>query len=815
MMDWFLSAVKRSRIWCACAIALGYALFPGLACVGATEPSRSIEASDVAPSMRAFLQGHCADCHEGEFGEADFAWQSIGDAVTAENFKQWTRVLDRVASGEMPPEDAEQPEDDSVAQFIRQTEAHLIDFQRHRDRQLGRVHARRLTHLQLERSLHDLLGIDVPLAKEMPEETRREGFTTVAEGQSLSHFQLQTHLDVVDAALDEAFRRATTPSDLWKKTFPAEKIVRKNPKRRCREPEMIDGQAVVWSSRLIFYGRLPVTKAKESGWYRFRVRASALKAPSDRGVWCTVRRGFGVSGAPLLHWVGAFEATDQPREWEFETWLPRGEMLEIRPGDTTLKMARFAGGQVGAGEGGPQDVPGVAIDSITMERIHRNGDDDAVRRWLFDDLQVEQPDAQGGRPQLRSQDPQADVARLLVRFANRAFRRPVQAQEIAHYIDASQQAIEEGVPLIDAVRYGYRALLCSPWFMYFQEPPGELSSHALATRLSYFLTAGPPDETLRALADRDALRDPEVLVEQTERLLAGAGAEGFIDRFAAQWLDLAEIDATTPNRRLHRDFDVIVEQSMVDETTAFLTDMLQNDRSVTRLIDSEDTFLNSHLARFYGVDGVEGDDLQLVKLDPESRRGGVLTQGAILKVTANGTTTSPVLRGVWICERLLGREIPPPPESVPAIEPDVRGAKSIREMLAKHRSEASCAACHRRIDPPGFALENFDAAGKWRRHYPRMEGKRVKRGAKIDASYELPSGRGFEDIDGFREVILREPETIAVNVGSQLLTYGTGAPVSIADRQVIEDLVAELQSDDYGFRSLLHAVVTSEPFRKK
>jgi hypothetical protein len=254
---------------------------------------------------------------------------------------------------------------------------------------------------------------------------------------------------------------------------------------------------------------------------------------------------------------------------------------------------------------------------------------------------------------------------------------------------------------------------------------------------------------------------------------------------------------------------------MLDETHTFLQTMLRENSSVCELIEADHTFLNSRLARFYGIDDVGGDELRRIKLDSKYHRGGVLTQGAIMKVTANGSNTSPVVRGVWVSERLLGVPIPPPPGNVPAIEPDIRGAQTIREQLAKHRSQASCAVCHVKIDPPGFALENFDPAGQWRDRYTQLVDRRRTKGPVIDASYSMPDGREFKTIDDFRSLVVADPQRLAGNVAEKLLVYGTGAPISFADRDVVERIVAEASEKDYGFRSIVEAVVTSPVFLSK
>ncbi|MEO2015331.1 MAG: DUF1587 domain-containing protein [Fuerstiella sp.] len=317
-------------------------------------------AENILPATAtSFLKARCFDCHSGSDAEAALDLKQLSDDLSKQaNFASWVRIFDRVAAGEMPPKDSESVAPKKSREFLHSIGQWLKHHERDDNQTLGRVRARRLTNLQLERTLQDLLGIDIPLATHMPDEPRTNGFTTVASGQPMSHFQLQTHLSVVDTALDEAFRRRTSDPDETETSFTAQEIARRNPRRRCREPEMLNGQAVVWACRTTFYGRLPATTARDDGWYRIRIKASALNTPRDRGVWCTVRTGPCVSSAPLLGWSGAFEATDEPQEWTFEAWLPRGHMFEIRPGDSTLKQGRFKAGQIGDGEGTPQNLPG-------------------------------------------------------------------------------------------------------------------------------------------------------------------------------------------------------------------------------------------------------------------------------------------------------------------------------------------------------------------------------------------------------------------------------------------------------------------------
>ncbi len=764
-------------------------------------------------ATRQFLEANCYDCHVGNDAEAGLDLKELADQLTREiptvGFGFSTGLHDH----EMPP--ADYGDLDKQRENFLSLDSRLDpSVQQSEFDNLGRVKARRLTNLQLERTLHDLLGIDIPLASRMPDEPRTGGFTTIADGQAMSHFQLAQHVDVVDAVLDEAFRRALTPDDEWTKVLSAKQIVRQNPRSRTREPEMLDEHAVVWSGKLVFYGRIPATTAKHDGWYRFKIRAKGLKVPEDRKIWCTIRSGHCTSGAPLMAWVGAFEVDENYNEVTVEAWIPKDQMLEIRPGDLTLKQAKFRGGQVGSGEGGPQDVPGVAIDSIEMERMHQGPDNNSIRNFLFGDLRVTTATSRRNSGELESESPKSDLERLMLTFAERAFRRPISQSVLQPYISLAQDSLDQGNDFASAIRMGYRAILCSPRFMYFQEQPGRLDDYAIASRLSYLIWNRMPDHELLQLAAEKKLGGTQVLQQQVERMLADRRGKDFVCDLSDQWLDLSLIDFTEPDSKLYPGFDVIVQDSMLDETHAFLQKMLDDDLSVTHLIDADFTFLNSRLARFYGIDGVEGDEMRQVSLDGDRRYGGLLTQGSIMKVTANGTTTSPVIRGVWVSERLLGQPIPPPPQNVPAIEPDIRGATTIREMLAKHKENGDCAACHRKIDPPGFALENFDPSGRWRDSYVRKDdGEKTK--LPIDTSFEMPDGKTFENIDGFKQLVLDNQRQLARNVVEKLVVYGTGASVQFADRNEIELCLNQAAESGYGFRSLLKAVLTSKIFLTK
>ncbi|HKI19385.1 MAG TPA: DUF1592 domain-containing protein, partial [Isosphaeraceae bacterium] len=398
--------------------------------------------------------------------------------------------------------------------------------------------------------------------------------------------------------------------------------------------------------------------------------------------------------------------------------------------------------------------------------------------------------------------------------------------DVAPLVAIVQAKLAEGYPFEPAMRAALKGVLISPEFLFLRERPGKLDDFALACRLSYFLWSTMPDDELFSLAEQQKLSRLDVLTQQVERLLASPNAAAFTENFAGQWLALREIDATEPSHILYPEFDHLLKVSMIRETELFFDEVLKNDLSLTNFVASDFTMLNGRLAKHYGIAGVDGWELQKKTLPPySSHRGGVLTMASVLKVTANGTTTSPVMRGAWVLDRILGTPPPPPPDNVPAIDPDIRGAKTIREQLAKHRSIESCGACHRKIDPPGFALESFDCIGGWRDNYRVtgngetviVDGRRMPylKGKKVDPADVTADGERFENIDQFKQVLLRDKPRLARALTTKLITYSTGRAPQASDREAVEAIVAKIGAKDYGLRSLIHEIVRSELFRNK
>ncbi|MFP6763543.1 MAG: DUF1592 domain-containing protein, partial [Planctomycetaceae bacterium] len=423
-----------------------------------------------------------------------------------------------------------------------------------------------------------------------------------------------------------------------------------------------------------------------------------------------------------------------------------------------------------------------------------------------------------------------DAQQILRDLLPRVFRRSIRSEETDFHVGLVRSSMAAGGSFENALRFSIKTALCSPEFLFLEEPGNtNISSFALASRLSYFFWSSTPDKELLSLASQGQLSQPDVLREQTERLMKDPRSRALTENFTGQWLDLREIDFTAPDQNLYPEFDELLKVSMVKETQQFFQEILDNDLSLMNFVDSDFVVVNGRLAAHYGMEGVTGQEFRKVRLPEDSVRGGVLTQGSVLKVTANGTNTSPVLRGAWVMEKILGIRPAPPPANVPAVEPDTRGAVTLAEQLARHRDQPSCAVCHDHIDPPGFALESFNAIGGWRDHYRTTgDGKRpdigrapftfnyirYRIGLPVDPAGKTADGSPFRGIREFQQLLMQDRMRITDGLTRKLLTYALGRRIRFCDRPAVGKIVSAVSQNGYGFRSLVHGIVQSRLFQQ-
>ena len=771
-------------------------------------PMVSAEDREWNRPLQPLLTAHCIDCHDGLDAEGGFDLSSLGEDLSdKETARRWVLVHDRIAQGEMPPQDEPPIVEAKQSSALKTLSTALTAA----DRARSTVVLRRLNRTEYEATVRDLFGIEARVKNMLPQDTPTSGFDNVGEGLAVSAEAMQAYLRAADATLDAVFGPPAKPKYIRHETnLQDQKDHLGRPFGEQRFGTMFrktkDGVVIFQSnycpSNLVNFARLRAPAGTYRG--KFRVRAIQSKEP----VTLRIYGGDTIVGRRENHLVGYYDVP--PGEWttvEFEDRL-------VEPNGTFLP--KCYGTEDTRKDADTYPNPGIEIGDITIEGPIEEWPPPSRARLLGD------VDPQEGTVN--------DARKILERTLPRAFRRPVEPDEVAPYVGLVKSELDAGGSFETALRLGLKAVLCSPEFLFLEEPGRDaISQHALASRLSYFLWSSMPDAELLSLANQRKLDDPEVLRGQVDRLLDSSKAQAFTVNFTAQWLTLKDIDFTSPDRKLYPEFDELLKLSMVEETQRFFQEMLSQDLSVMNIVDSDFLIINERLAKHYDIEGVQGQEFRKVALPEDSVRGGVLTQASILKVTANGTNSSPVVRGIWVLENIMGTPAPPPPPNAPTVEPDIRGATTLREQLAKHRDVDTCAVCHVVIDPAGFALENFDVIGGWRDNYRTLgEGRRpdVRRspityawityrlGLPVDATGQMPDGRPFSDIRRFKELLANENDTITAGLTKKLLTYSMGRTVGFSDRPAVKEIVKKVSGHNYGLRSLVHEIVQSPPFHR-
>jgi mono/diheme cytochrome c family protein len=810
----------RAGLVRACAVAvlvvLGAAEAPAQSSSKASPADRHYE-----DQVRPFFVRHCFECHGGEKPKGDFRIDQLApDFASDEGRERWQTVRERVEAGKMPPKSKPRPNHDEVLALTAWIGGMVEAAEAAERTTQGRVVLRRLNRLEYENSVRDLLGVNSKLKDLLPLDSSAGGFDNVGDALHTSSFLMERYLEAADTALNQAIANRPKPPAIRKRYRLTETHSVKSAQEHVFRKLDDDRVALFCSSPWQAVG-LSTFYPNERGRYRFRISASSIQSSGEPVVYRVLSGGGGMGGAKA-HLIGYFDApVDEPAVVEFvDDMEPRTSISILPYGLPSSQTVHKIGADT-------YDGPGLAVDWIEVEGPLNDTWPPESHRRIFGDL------AQGPAPSYQfrdrvevvSDDPPRDADRVLRPFIRRAFRRSVTDGDVQPFTTLVAAMLAEKQSFEQAARVGLAAVMSTPEFLFLREAPGKLDDFAIASRLSYFLWSTMPDEELLALAEHGKLNDPATLRSQVERMLDHPKAAAFTENFVGQWLGLRDIDFTEPSRILYPEFDEMLKASMVRETELFFAEVLKQNLSLTHFVASNFSMLNGRLARHYGIPDVEGWEFRKVPLPADSHRGGVLTMASVLKVTANGTNTSPVLRGAWVLERILGTPPPRPPENVPALEPDTRGATTIREQLAKHRQISACASCHVSIDPPGFALESFDVIGGWRDNYRTtgrgkqvmIDGRRMSylQGPKVDPADVLSDGRSFRNIDEFKERLLEDKDQLARALTTKLLTYATGGPAASADRSRIEAIVASVRDHDYGFRSLIHKIVQSELFQTK
>lgn len=783
-------------------------------------------------ATKTLFKQYCSACHSGTEPEGGFNVASLSsDFGKTENRNQWLKVAEQVRAGTMPPPDERRPDNRKAKQLLDWIDRQIVDAENTRKETYGRAVMRRLNQTEYANTIRDLLQVDVDLDGVLPDDSVVGGFDTAAESLHFSSYQLAGYLEAANRALDAAFAGGPRPWILDRRFDAKSEAVtrRKDVYRHLDDGVAIFASDLASNIQIVFWNCL----TRFPGRYRFRISAYAYQ--TDQPVLFHLNGGRENLGDPP-YLIDYFEVPPgQPTVVEFVTEMEARRNIRLLV-DTKISPRELKS----RGGAANYEGPGLVLQWLEVEGPLLDSWPPPSYRLLLGNLPQQRVSGESERSEVVSQRPLEDAERILRAFAKRAFRRPTTETEIQLLLGRVREELDQGASFERALRVGLKAVLVSPHFLFLREQvrpvargettrdpkrSGQLDEFSLACRLSYFLWSSMPDEELLRLAEHGTLSQPDVLHHQVERMLKDEKAKAFTEHFAGQWLGLREIDATLPDRQLYPEYDKLLRASMIKEVYLFFDEVLKNDLSVTNFVDSEFSFLSGRLAEHYGVPDVTGLEFRKVSLPENLHRGGVMTMAAILKVTANGTTTSPIVRGAWVLDSLLGTPPPRPPMGVEAVEPDIRGATTIREQLARHRQVDACATCHVLIDPPGFALENFDVIGGWRDHYRsigegtpvQVRGKRMryKHGPAVDASDVLSDGRRFDNIDEYKRLILADKDQIARALAAKLLTYATGVAPTVADRTGIESIVEAAGGQGYGFRSLVHEIIQSELFRNK
>ncbi len=805
----------------------------GLVCIAVVSVVfLSLSVPAIATDLDTLIHSSCIECHDANT-ETRLDFTTLGyDFENPESFRKWVHVFDRVKSGEMPPAEEDRPSKTGRAMALAFLKNELSRVNLRSQKTIGRVPSRRLSRLEYEHTLHDLLGIGDDLARHLPPENESGSLDVVASTQEMSSVHVRGLLMAADLALDEAIQLGAKPRmgereiDYFHSRYIQMWLDR--PVRRGggtifkTERDVVTFRGENFVFRSDFNGFRPPV----AGRYRITIKAAAHQPRSS--ITVSLKRQNDQQGQSDLFAAWDLVGSDY-REVSTTTHLRPDDYIyvsadELDPASDGRVIYSSQPANKFAGEG-------VKIRRVTVEGPLESTWPPERTRKLFPGVKWKaNKDMRHGRAYepLLHDSPLEHVRAIVSALAPRAWRRKVSNDEIDALVALARPSLDAKRDFVDSVRIPLRAILVSPPLLFLTGKAGPLDDEALASRLSYFLWRSLPDGELAIIAAENLLSDPQTLAAQVDRMLADPKRDRFVHEFLDQWLDLGRIDATTPDAFLYPEYDDVLRRAMLAETRLFFAHLIDQNLSVANLVDSDFTFLNRRLADHYEIEGVAGEAMRKVKLDPASVRGGVLAHASIAKVTANGTVTTPVKRGNFVLTNLLGLPPNPPPPGVGAIEPDTRGATTIRETLEKHQAIDACAVCHRTIDPPGFALECFDPVGSFRERYRDSTGvkresnvglrflhKDYELGRPVDTSGVTADGFEFDGIRDYKMHLRKSKEQIARNLLFKLIAFSTGAEVQFADREEVERILQATRDDEYPLRDLIHQIVASRLFRNR
>ncbi len=790
---------------------------------------------DFQQQVLPVLTKTCIGCHNDRSQAGGFSFEGIRDgAVAAQRQDLWQKVLDKLSAAQMPPRPAaplSEAESGAVMGWIRKLPSFAASTNSDAIQNPGRVTARRLNRVEYNNTIHDLLGVSLRPADEFPVDDSGYGFDNIGDVLSISPLLMEKYLRAAQTVSRAAIYGESYPE---KPT-----LLVKLMSKKIQDDSMARGNVTPFSLRGAIYASF---HAPVEAQYEFRIRYQNFRGTETvvqddgaaaRGAQSGGQRAQAGQGGPrggqaaasggrgnrdeqnrlaappvdLKFTVDGTPVFSYTVEGNADYNYARGEnvvRVKLIPGDHAVRFS----------------FPDYANVADPRKQLNPDG-----RRKLYVDyvdivgpfsVSSARPPGfkrificgEGGRytPTCARQ--------IVTNLLERAYRRPATESEVSKMMDLVAQ-VQKLDSFEEAIRVVTEAVLISPNFLFRieRDPAGksgggsyELSDYELASRLSYFLWSSMPDDELFRAAEKKQLRGGDALAVQVRRMLADPKASALVENFGEQWLNLRLMDRTKPDAAKFGGVDDELLEAMRRESRLFIATVFQENISVLDFIDGRFTFLNGPLARYYGISGIDGEAFQRVELDGE-QRSGIITQASILSISSYATRTSPVLRGKWVLDTLLGAAPPPPPDGIPPlVEKDLGTAASMRQRLEQHRASPSCAACHNAMDPIGFGLENYDAAGAWRSKDGNFD---------IDNSGTLPDGRSFAGAKALKQILKADAGQFARHFTDKLMTYAFGRGLERADRSVVDQIVQDAASNNYRFETLVNQIVNSRPFRMR
>lgn len=783
----------------------------------------------------AFMAKHCVRCHGSEKAERELQIDRLSrDFKAGTDGHLWAEIVERINAGEMPPKNEPQPTEEEIALVVGQLDSRIREGRAVRMAARPHVAHYRLSRSEYRNTVHDLLGVryDPTQPGELNADPLWHGYERIGSQLSLSPSHVERYYRAAEIVLDRAFPATPLETRTIRRT--AADIRYDGGKQQQLS---LDRFGITRPLRaLIFPGQLQQafrphwfgrTGPEHSGLYRGRMQVSGIRPQGGQTAHLRIGKSTGEETNEGLIELDILAPEDQPEVVEFEVFLEMPASLDFNVVATHI-IDRQKGGHYRNALSQPFYIfthsSETSLLNPTAPKMFDEEGHGIYSLVLLDWIEWEGPIESAAERVNREgvlppQDATRDVVtRHLEQLAARAWRRPVASDELHPYLTAYETELAAGEDVASACQAAMLGILTSRNFMYLVEgdpqPRTRLTDWELASRLSYFLWSSMPDNALFKAAGSGELTG-DGLSAQVDRMLANSKIERFIDDFPRQWLQLHRLGMFPPDGKLYPNYDVWLEASMRKEVVEYFRGVFANNLSIHSFIRSDWTMANPRLCEFYGLPAPKTSGFERVSLRPEDHRGGLLTTGAILGLTSDGTRHRPVHRGVWVSEAIFGRTPPPPPANVDPIEPNPpdRPRATIRQKIEAHTQNAHCAACHRSIDPLGLAFDQFDAIGQWRTH------ERVEQGTganpAVNPGGTMPDGRRFADAEQFKSLIADDSELFLRAFVEHLCTYGLRRVLTMDDREDIQAIVNEGKQKNYQLKDIVRAVALSELMKKR